>query len=146
MVSTWQAVRAYHAEQQAREAADSERKATTAESAQRQQAEENARRAEEVSKFLVDALRNANPERNGRTITTAELLDRAAKELQTKFADDPRTKATLLSVIGEGYHGLGLYREEIPLLEQGASYARRPWVPTTVTHLPSWTSLYWLIR
>ena len=114
-VSTWQAVRAYTAEQQARAAVDAERKAKEAETSQRKE-------AEEVSKFLVETLRSPDPEKDGRTITIAELLDRAAKEVQEKFADDPFSKAALLQAIGESYKGLGLYREATPLLEQVCDY------------------------
>ena len=62
--------------------------------------------------------RSPDPSRDGRTITVAELLDRSAKELQGKFADDPVTKAKMLQAIGQSYSALGLYREAIPLLEQ----------------------------
>ena len=54
----------------------------------------------------------------GGTITVAEVLDRSAKELQGKFADDPATKAKMLQAIGESYYGLGLVKDSIPLLEQ----------------------------
>ena len=101
----------------ARAAAAAERKATEAETMQRQLAEANAQRAGAVSMFLVDAFRSPDPHNDGRTITIAEVLDRSAKNLQDKFADDPRTRADLLSAIGESYYGLGLYREAIPLLE-----------------------------
>ena len=54
------------------------------------------RQAEAVSQFLVDALsspwdpsgdRSYNPK-----ITVADVLDRAVRELQDKFSDDPLTK------------------------------------------------------
>ena len=85
VVSAWQAIRAYHAEQNARLATDSERRANQSETAQRKQ-------AEAVSRFLVSAFRSPNPDNDGRTITIAEVLDRSVKDVHDKFADDPRTK------------------------------------------------------
>ena len=118
VVSTWQAIRASNAEahantsaEQALIAAESERKAKETETVQR-------KRAEEIAKLLVSVLRSPDPDRDGRTITIAEVLDRSAKELQGKFAGDPPTKAKLLQAVGESYVGLGLFRESIPLLEQ----------------------------
>ena len=102
--SSWQAIRAVSAEQQAK--------------ANEQLAIANSKQTEEVSKFLVSALRSPDPNRDGKKITVAELLDRSAKELQDKFADDARTKAVLLQAIADTYRGLGLDREAIPLLEQ----------------------------
>jgi eukaryotic-like serine/threonine-protein kinase len=104
VVSGWLAIRAYKAEVQA--------------SSNEQQAQANAQHTEDVSNFLVSAFHNADPLLNGHMINVPELLDRSAKELQTKFTDDPRTKAALLEALGGSYQGLGLYREEIPLLEQ----------------------------
>ena len=78
----------------------------------------NAGRAEAVSNFLVSAFGSPDPSKDGRTITIFEVLDRSAKELQGQFADDPRTKSDLFHAIGESYHGLGLDREAIPVLEQ----------------------------
>jgi eukaryotic-like serine/threonine-protein kinase len=109
-VSTWQAIRAYHAEQNFRIAADSEHKANQAEIAHRKQ-------AEAVSSFLVSAFRSPDPYKDGRTITIAEVLDRAAKDVQERFADDPLTKSALLDAIGASYSSLGLYRAAVPILE-----------------------------
>jgi eukaryotic-like serine/threonine-protein kinase len=76
------------------------------------------KQADESLNFVVSALRSPDPQRDGRTIRVAELLDRSAKELQGKFSDDPLTKAKLLKAVGDSYWGLGLNREGIPLLEQ----------------------------
>ncbi len=97
VISTWQAVRAYNAEAQSKA---------------------SQKQAEESLNFLVSALRSPRAERDGRTITIAEMLGRSAKELQDKFADDPLTRAKLLETIGNSYKSLGLYREAVPLLEQ----------------------------
>ena len=110
VASTWQAIRATHAEQQARMDRDAKENAL-------REAVANAHRAGAVSKFLVDAFRSTDPNVDGRTVTIAQVLDRAAKTVHGKFADDPRTKATLLDAIGQSYEGLGLDRESVPLYE-----------------------------
>src|SRR5262249_47390607 len=122
---TWQAIRAVTAEataktneQQALSAADAERKAKEAEAQQRQLAEANAKRAEAVAKFLADAFASPSPFVDGPKITVAELLDRSAKDLHDKFADDPRTKAELLHAIGVSEHQLHLNRDAIPILQE----------------------------
>ncbi len=104
VVSTWQAIRANNSEAQA----ETDRQAETAQ----------RKRAEAISNLLVNSFRSPDPDRDGRTIRIAEILDRSVKTLQGMFADDPVTKAKLRQAIGESYIGLGLYREAIPLLEQ----------------------------
>jgi serine/threonine protein kinase len=125
IASTWQAVRAKRAENNAlasaqaanqsaiaaRAAAAAERTAKEAEAAQRRQ-------AKAVSDFLVNAFRRPDPTRDGRTITMVDVLERSAKELHDAHPVDPGTKAALLFAIADSYVGLGLYREAIPLLEQ----------------------------
>lgn len=112
---------AYHREaasaQKATDSAKAERKAKESETEQKKLAEASAKRAEAVSKFLVETLRSPDPRKSGRTVTVAELLDRSAKELEDKFADDPRTRSELLHAIGESYMGLGLHQEAIVNLE-----------------------------
>jgi tetratricopeptide (TPR) repeat protein len=125
VVSTWLAFRASRAEsiaiaernsaeQARREAvasAEAERKAKDAETAHRIQ-------AEEVSNYLTSAFSSPAPWRDGRTITIVEVLDRDARELQGKLADNPVTKAALLEAIGNSYVGLGLSQDAIPLFQQ----------------------------
>jgi tetratricopeptide (TPR) repeat protein len=116
--STWQAVRATRAEQvalanaeRARVAAEAERKAKEAEAAQRNE-------AEAVSKFLVSAFESPDPVRDGRTITVAEVLQRAEKQVSTELADQPLTQAALLRAVGNSQTGLGLYQEAIQTLSK----------------------------
>jgi eukaryotic-like serine/threonine-protein kinase len=120
-VSTLLLTNAYHHEaasaQKAREAAVVASNATQAQVTQRRLAEENARRTAAVLEFLVNALRSPEPEREGRNITIAEVLDRAAMEAQEKFAHDP-LQANLLEAIGQTYQGLGLYDKAVPLFEK----------------------------
>ncbi len=102
--------------EQARLAADAERLA-------REDDDQQTRVAIEAVKLLENAFRSPDPQRDGRTITVAEVLEHAAKELQDKFADDPHTRAALLQAIGESYVSLGLWRQSVPLFE--AAHALR---------------------
>ncbi|HEX5221705.1 MAG TPA: serine/threonine-protein kinase [Verrucomicrobiae bacterium] len=109
LISTWQAVRAKKAENLAKD-----RLAET---------EQARAEAEAVSAFMSEVFQSPDPTRDGRrNIQVAELLDRAAKKLDTELADQPRRKAALQGRLGHTYAALGLYREAIPLLENVRDY------------------------
>jgi serine/threonine protein kinase len=97
ILSTWQAIRAARAEQQA--LADS-------------------RRAEAISEFLVQAFRSPDPDRDGRTVTIAEVLDRAVEEVRDKYREDPLLRAALLDSLAKTYVSLGLSSKAAPLAEE----------------------------
>jgi serine/threonine-protein kinase len=87
-------------------------------------AEAERDRAEAALKFLVDAFRKPDPAQDGRSVKVVELLDRAAHELETRFADSPLTRAALLQAIGETYQGLGLPRESLAAFQRVADLRR----------------------
>ncbi len=93
-------------------------RAYRSEARQRAEAEYNLRLSSEISTFLSEAFRSPDPSRDGRGITIAEVLDRAAKELQGGSVRDPRANAALLSALGDSYKGLGLWQEAVPLYEK----------------------------
>jgi serine/threonine protein kinase len=87
VLSTWQALRATRAEALATQRlADSEA----------------------ISNFLTSAFQSPDPARDGRTITVAEMLDKAKTRVETEFKDDKLLQAKLLGAIWETYQGLGL--------------------------------------
>jgi serine/threonine protein kinase len=49
------------------------------------------------------------PAERNPNVTVRELLDRAAKNIQKRFANQPRTQAALRLTIGDAYRALGLY-------------------------------------
>jgi tetratricopeptide (TPR) repeat protein len=63
-------------------------------------------------------------ERN-RNIRVGELLDRAAKAIESKFAEQPLTEAAIRLTIGKTYRALGRFAESQPQLEQSV------WLYTT---------------
>lgn len=77
---------------------------------QRDQARQEATRAEEVSNFLTDLFRVSDPQRQpGGALSARDLLDQATKTLQSRLTAQPRTKLRLLNTLGEIYQNLGLF-------------------------------------
>ena len=110
-VSAWQAVRATRAETLAKQRlAESEANAALA--------KERRAESEAISKFLIELFQSPDPARDGRTITVAEILGTAAKNLETDLASQLPRRAKLQSTLGLTYFGLGLYHEAIPLQEK----------------------------
>jgi serine/threonine protein kinase/tetratricopeptide (TPR) repeat protein len=117
VVSSWLAVRAMRAEELARVQAE---RATVAEAMAKQRLTES----EAIAEFLTTAFQSPDPARDSRTITVAEMLDTAAKKLDTDLADQPGRRAALQAALGKTYQALGLYREAIPLLDKVLEYHR----------------------
>ena len=86
---------------------------------QRELAEHERVRAEEVSSFLVNLFKLSDPEENrGNQVTARELLDSGAKRLEAALQDQPETKAALLSTVGAVYDSLGQYKDALPILDE----------------------------
>ena len=107
-VSSWQALRALRAEKSARGQAE---RATAAEALATQRLADS----EAISQFLTSAFQSPDPARDGRTITVAEILESAAKKLDTDLADQPDRRALLQATLAKTYQALGLARDAIPL-------------------------------
>jgi serine/threonine-protein kinase len=71
------------------------------------------KQAESVTSFIVQAFQSPDPARDGRTITVAEVLDRAETQIEQELPDQVLTRAALLSAIGQSRAGLGLSAEAI---------------------------------
>ena len=80
---------------------------------------EEAATARAATDFLVDTLREADPERaQGREPTLREALDRGAARIDAELAGRPTLQATLLEAIGAIYRDLGDPERSRPLLER----------------------------
>ncbi len=67
-------------------------------------------RAQGVSDFLVDMLRLPDPKEGNRAdMTIREVLDSAARKIPAELADQPHTKAAVLTTIGTVYREIGIY-------------------------------------
>jgi len=117
-VSSWQAVRATRAEKRTGE--------TLGQVARERDAKELARKdAESIAAFLSDIFQSPDPKRDGRTIRVVELLDKAAKKLETDLADQPERTTKLQATLADTYWALGLARQAIPLQEQVLGFRRK---------------------
>ncbi len=116
-ISVWQAKLARKA---AADALEAKTDATAKAVAERTAREES----DTITNFLTGVFERPDPSRDGRTITVAETLDRAAKDLETGLRDQPARRAQLQGTLGSTYFALGLAREAIPLQEKALHYFR----------------------
>lgn len=95
--------------------------------AERDRAEQEARKAEQVTDFLVHLFRSAEPNQGGgERVTARELLDVAARQLEGELADEPSVRAAMMSAIGRSYYQLGLYRDAGAMLERAIRERQEP--------------------
>jgi hypothetical protein len=105
VVSTWQAVRATAAEQQALAARDGEAE-------QRRRAESSAAESAAVLKFfrdrvLVAARPKSEPEGLGKDATIRAALNQAEPEIAKAFAKQPLAEASIRDTMALSYYHLG---------------------------------------
>jgi serine/threonine protein kinase len=81
--------------------------------------------ADQVSEFLTNVFRSPNPSKDGHDIRVVELLDRAAKQLDTDLADKPEQQQLLQTTLGRTYQGLGLYEQAAHLHEKVLAYRQK---------------------
>jgi eukaryotic-like serine/threonine-protein kinase len=145
VASLWQAFRATTAEKSAK---NETRRAVMAEASTRTEADratkaealasqrlresEAARResekaranAEAISKFLTGMFHSTRPgdEKGGREVKVADVLDIAAKKLETELAGQPDRRDQLRATLAGTYYALGLYPPAIALQEKVRDY------------------------
>jgi len=85
---------------------------------ERDRAQLEARKAQQISAFLQDMLGSADPSARGRDVTVVEVLDDAAKRAEQELADQPEELALIRSTIGSTYLRLGRATQAVPLLRQ----------------------------
>jgi tetratricopeptide (TPR) repeat protein len=117
VISVWLAVRAKSAEKRAVHAG----KLAAVKSMDEKAAREDA---DAVANFLTEVFDSPDPARDGRTLAVAEMLDRAAKKLDTGFSGPPARRARFQAALGRTYHALGLYHEAIRLVGAARDYFR----------------------
>ena len=67
-----------------------------------------AAKAEAVQDFMLGMLGAADPDQDGRDVRVADLLDRAAADLDATFQDQPAVRADAHLRLGRTYYDLGL--------------------------------------
>ncbi|GAB5535936.1 MAG: hypothetical protein Rubg2KO_21850 [Rubricoccaceae bacterium] len=77
---------------------------------ERDRAQQESEKATQVSAFLMDILRDADPtDAAGREITATEMLDRSYARVQEELADQPTVQAEMLGLMSEVYTELGRF-------------------------------------
>lgn len=104
-------------------AAEEQRQKLQAElTAERKEKETAIAGEEAIANLLVEILQSPNSTRDGRNIWVVELLDNASNQLETSLEEQPKRRARLQSILGDGYRSLGLEQKAIPLLEKARDY------------------------
>ena len=104
--------------------------------AERNTAQLEAERAQEVQRFLVDLFASANPylpadASLGRRIAVVDALDIGAERLETSLRDRPAVRASILSAISRVYQDLGVYERARPLREETLDLQRSLYGPSS---------------
>jgi eukaryotic-like serine/threonine-protein kinase len=74
-------------------------------------------RANRITDFMTKMFNISDPsEARGNTVTAREILDKAAKEIDTGLAKDPELQANMMDTMGRVYLHLGLYAPAKALL------------------------------
>jgi serine/threonine-protein kinase len=81
--------------------------------AERDRANIEARKNEQVNAFLQNMLSAADPSREGRDVRVADVLDRAAVRLGAELAGQPEVEAALRSTMAATYQNLGLLDQAV---------------------------------
>jgi eukaryotic-like serine/threonine-protein kinase len=113
--------------------------------AERDRAEAEHAKAEEVARFLEGLFAAADPyapvPQRLDTLQVREFLARGAERLRTELAAQPLIQARMLDIIGRVHRSLGLYAEARPLLEQALENRRAALGPQHPDVAESQTSL-----
>ena len=103
-------------------------------------------RADRVTDFMTKMFKVSDPsEARGNTITAREILDNAAKEIDTGLSNDPELQAKMMHTMAVTYDGLGLYSRAQPLLERAVEIQRRtvgPGSPDTLDSMAELASVW----
>jgi serine/threonine-protein kinase len=95
---------------------------------ERDRAEQQRLRAEQVTAFLVGLFEVSDPLRaTGRTITAREILDAGAGKLSAELQDQPEVRTELQGMVGGIYRRLGLLDRAAALTEASLD-GRRRWL------------------
>jgi len=93
--------------------------------AERDRAALEARKAGQVSDFLVDLFHAADPNSaGGEEITARALLEEGARQLDDEAVEDPEVRAAMLAAIGRSFRQLGRYDDARRHLERAVSAHR----------------------
>jgi serine/threonine protein kinase len=100
----------------------------------RAEAQAEAEKAREVTRFLQEMLTSANPKAENEALTVREVLDRAAGTVDQRLGEEPEVLAVLHATIGNAYSGLGAYAHADSHLQRALRIRRsaRPQEPLEI--------------
>ncbi len=75
-------------------------------------------KAEMITSFLKEMLQSPNPYNDGREVLMVDVVEQAAKRMETSFVAYPDVAATLLQTFGITYRELGKYDEAMQYLTE----------------------------
>ncbi|GAB5536932.1 MAG: hypothetical protein Rubg2KO_31810 [Rubricoccaceae bacterium] len=92
---------------------------------ERDRAQTEAEKAEQVSTFIADLFRDGDPNQTqGDSALVVDVLNRGAERIRTELDGQPEVQGTLLRVIGEVYSTVGRYDEADSLLTTAVTLHR----------------------
>jgi serine/threonine-protein kinase len=92
---------------------------------ERDRARAEAEKASELTAFMEQMLRSADPRVSGRDVTVAEALDSAAARADRDFASRPEVQAAVQTSIGLTYLGIGRLDEGLGILQAALATRER---------------------
>jgi eukaryotic-like serine/threonine-protein kinase len=99
-------------------------------------------RADRTAEFMADMFKVADPSAaRGNSVTAREILDKAARQMDTSLAKDPVLHADMMAVIGEVSENLGLYPQAHHLLENALRLQRASLGPESAEAIKSMNSM-----
>jgi eukaryotic-like serine/threonine-protein kinase len=127
IVSTWQAVRATHAKQEAVAAQANESRLRRQDQADEQTAKTESAKNEETAQFLLNMLDNGGRlAAQGRDTTLLrEMMDQAVARMPKDLADNPSVEARLRGSLGWTYYELGDYSKSEDSLRRSVELTRK---------------------
>jgi len=85
---------------------------------QRDKAQTEALKFEQVNSFLQEMLSSVDPTEIGRDVKVYDILERAAEDIEINLKNQPDIEASIRSTLGNTYVSLGEYDKGVPFLEK----------------------------
>jgi eukaryotic-like serine/threonine-protein kinase len=83
---------------------------------ERDRAQTELKKFEEVNNFLLDMLSSADPGAEGKNVKVYDLLEKASASVNVKLKKYPKVKAAIKQTLGSTYIGIGEYKKAEKLL------------------------------
>jgi eukaryotic-like serine/threonine-protein kinase len=115
---------------------------------ERDRANLEAESSRQVSEFLAGLFKVADPwDTQSSALTAREILDKGARDIDTKLATQPNVRARLQAVMGAVYTNLGVYDVAVPFLEKSVSAYQRDTSddPDALSAMHALANAYWFV-